>query len=180
MSHLFGISFFAILSMQALSAATPTFHKDVLPILQSRCQGCHRPGEIGPMPLLTYSQARPFAAAIRETVRLKKMPPWGADPAHGRFANDPSLTAAEIATLSDWALAKAPEGDANDAPKPRHSPKAGTCRPPTRSLRCPSRTRFRRKAQSNTPTSSCRPDSPKTSGSISPRFDRATEPLSIT
>ena len=119
MSHLFGISFFAILSMQALSAATPTFYKDVLPILQSRCQGCHRPGEIGPMPLLTYSQARPFAAAIRETVRLKKMPPWGADPAHGRFANDPSLTPAEIATLSDWALAKAPEGDANDAPKPK-------------------------------------------------------------
>jgi hypothetical protein len=98
--------------------ATPTFHKDVQPILQRHCQSCHRPGEIGPMPLLTYSQARPFAAAIRETVRLKKMPPWGADPAHGKFANDPSLTPAEINTLSEWAAGKAPEGDPKDAPAP--------------------------------------------------------------
>ena len=86
MSHLLGTSFFAILSMQALSAATPTFYKDVLPILQSRCQGCHRPGR---------NRADAFAdvlagASIRRRdsgtrpVRLKKMPPWGADPAHGR------------------------------------------------------------------------------------------------
>src|SRR5262245_54745718 len=110
-------AFLVTLGVQSLSAApTITFYKDVLPILQRHCQGCHRPGEIGPMPLLTYSQVRPFATAIRETVRLKKMPPWGADPAHGKFANDPSLTTAEIATLSDWAAAKAPEGDLKDAP----------------------------------------------------------------
>src|SRR4051812_24924764 len=59
-----------------LAAPDPTFTKDVLPILQARCQECHRPGEIGPMPLLNYQQARPWAAAIKESVRLRKMPPW--------------------------------------------------------------------------------------------------------
>src|SRR5437660_6871372 len=73
--------------------ATParTFYRDVLPILQDRCQSCHRPHEIGPMPFLTYRQTRPWAKAIREAVLSKKMPPWFADPHYGRFANDPSL-----------------------------------------------------------------------------------------
>ena len=101
-----------------LFAGSPTFHKDVAPVLQRHCQGCHRPGEVGPMPLLTYSQVRPFAAAIKEAVKLKRMPPWGADPAHGTFANDPSLTATEISTLTKWAELRAPEGEAKDAPPP--------------------------------------------------------------
>src|SRR5262249_40788214 len=99
-------------------APAPTFHKDILPILQRRCQACHRPGEIAPMPLLTYEQVRPWAAAMREVVALKKMPPWGADAAHGRFANDPSLSSAENETLAAWVAAQAPEGDVRDAPKP--------------------------------------------------------------
>ena len=53
-----------------------TFNKDVAPILQKNCQGCHRPGEAAPMSLLTYKEARPWAAAIREAVILKRMPPW--------------------------------------------------------------------------------------------------------
>ena len=118
MSSRYCFAIYALFSLQSLSATTPTFYKDVLPILQQRCQGCHRPGEIGPMPLLTYSQVRPYAAAIRETVRMRKMPPWGGDTAHGKFSNDPSLSAREIAAISDWAQAKAPEGDVKDAPKP--------------------------------------------------------------
>jgi hypothetical protein len=74
-----------------LAAPTPTFSKDVAPILQRSCQECHRPGEIGPFPLLTYEQARPWAAAIKASVAQKKMPPWFADPHYGRFANDRSL-----------------------------------------------------------------------------------------
>jgi hypothetical protein len=102
-----------------LSAATPvTYHKDVSRILQNRCQGCHRPGEIGPMPLLTYEQTRPWAKAIRETVKLKKMPPWFAEAAHGTFENDRSLSSAEIATISSWVEQGAPEGNPKDAPKP--------------------------------------------------------------
>lgn len=62
------------------------------------------------MPLLTYSDARPWAQAIRESVTLRKMPPWFADPKFGKFANDPSLTPEEIATIQAWADGGAPEG----------------------------------------------------------------------
>jgi len=103
----------------ALAAPDPTFYKDVLPILQNRCQECHRAGEIGPMPLLTYQQARPWAAAIKESVLLKKMPPWFADPKHGKFANDRSLSKEQIDTLAAWADKGAKQGDPKDAPAPR-------------------------------------------------------------
>jgi hypothetical protein len=106
-------------SCSAVSAATATFWKEVLPVLQTKCQECHRPGEIGPMPLTTYREARPWAAAIAESVTLRKMPPWFADPHVGKFGNDRSLTSAEIATLTSWAKQGAPEGNPKDAPAPR-------------------------------------------------------------
>src|SRR3954471_7695633 len=80
-----------------------TFTRDILPILQKRCQQCHRPGEIGPMSLMTYSDVRPWASAIRESVRLRKMPPWFADPRWGKFANDPRLSDGEVAAIESWA-----------------------------------------------------------------------------
>jgi len=102
-----------------LSAAPVTFHKDVEPILQKNCQECHRPGEIAPMPLLTYAQARPYAKAIKAAILQKTMPPWPADPHFGKFENDRSLTTAEIETLTAWADSGAKEGEKSDAPKPR-------------------------------------------------------------
>ena len=96
-----------------------TFHKDALPILQARCQGCHRAGEAAPMPLMTYAEARPWANAIREAVASGKMPPWFADKSVGHFTNDKSLTAAERATLLAWVDEGAKEGDPKDAPAPR-------------------------------------------------------------
>lgn len=98
----------------------PTFYRDVLPILQQRCQSCHRPGEIAPMPFVTYQQTRPYAQAIRRAVTARKMPPWFADPCCGHFANDPSLSPGQIATLSAWAEGGAPAGDPKDAPAPPH------------------------------------------------------------
>jgi hypothetical protein len=71
------------------------------------------------MPLLTYSQARPWAKAIQQAVVSRRMPPWHADRAVGHFQNDPSLTQKEIDTLVAWANAGAPEGDVKDAPPPR-------------------------------------------------------------
>lgn len=111
-------SIFAVVMLGSplLSGAPPTFYKDVLPILQRHCQTCHRPGEVAPMPFLTYEQVRPWAAAMREAVRLKKMPPWGADGKHGLFSNDPSLTSHEIDTIAVWAGSQAPSGDPKDAP----------------------------------------------------------------
>lgn len=103
----------------ACLAAVPTFYADVLPILQNRCQECHRPGAIAPMPLLTYKESRPWAQAIRANVIGRKMPPWFADPCCGTFANDRSLTEDEIQTLASWAAGRAPAGDPKDAPPPK-------------------------------------------------------------
>src|SRR5215471_7322172 len=102
-----------------LFAADPTFYKDVLPILQARCHECHRPGEIGRMPLLTYQQTRPWAAAIKQSVTLRKMPPWFADSHFGKFSNDRTLTKSEIDVLTAWADKGAKEGDPKDAPAQR-------------------------------------------------------------
>jgi mono/diheme cytochrome c family protein len=99
--------------------ASVTFYRDVLPILQTHCQSCHRAGGIAPMPLETYQQTQPFADAIRVATRNKSMPPWFADPQVGHFSNDPSLTPAEIATIAAWVAARAPAGNSNDAPAPR-------------------------------------------------------------
>jgi hypothetical protein len=103
----------------ASAAPTVTFHRDVEPILQQHCQECHRPGEIGPMPLLSFEQTRPWAKAIKASVLKNQMPPWPADAHYGKFSNDRSLTRQQIDTLAAWADANAPEGSKSDAPKPR-------------------------------------------------------------
>ncbi|HLM98149.1 MAG TPA: hypothetical protein VK335_02640 [Bryobacteraceae bacterium] len=105
----------------ALAATNPpavTFTKDVAPVLQKNCQGCHRPGEAAPFSLLTYEQARPWAKAMKEAVRMKKMPPWFADPHYGKFSNDRSLAQKDADILAAWADAGAPDGDPKDLPAP--------------------------------------------------------------
>jgi hypothetical protein len=101
------------------NSSSPTFYRDVLPILQNHCQVCHRPGEIGPMPLVTYAQTKSLARVIATGVAKKTMPPWFADPSVGHFSNDPSLTAQEIATLISWADSNSLVGDPRDAPQAR-------------------------------------------------------------
>ena len=73
-------------------AAESNFYRDVLPILQQHCQVCHRSGEIGPMPLETYEQAKHYARQIKANVTRRIMPPWFADPCCGHFSDDPSLS----------------------------------------------------------------------------------------
>jgi hypothetical protein len=109
----------ALASAARTNQESVTFHRDVLPVLQKNCQGCHRPGEAAPMSLLTYKEVRPLARAIRESVLTKKMPPWFADPHSGKFSNDRSLSKDEIATLVKWADTGAPEGNPKDAPAPK-------------------------------------------------------------
>ncbi len=101
------------------SAQTVTFYRDVLPILQQRCQSCHRAGEIGPMPLGTYEETRPYARAIKQATSTRKMPPWNVEAPAGTFDNDPTLSAREIDTIAAWADDGAPAGDVKDAPPPR-------------------------------------------------------------
>src|SRR5678816_2054007 len=97
-----------------------TFTHDVAPILNAKCVTCHRPGEVAPMALLTYQDARPYARAIKEKVASRQMPPWFADKSAGAFANDPSLTDKEIATIARWVDAGAPQGDPGDRPTAPH------------------------------------------------------------
>ena len=98
------------------AATVPTFSKDVAPILYKHCTSCHRPGQIAPMSLLTYADARPYARAIYEEVEAGHMPPWHAEAAPGTFLNERRLSATEKATLIAWATRGAPEGDAKDLP----------------------------------------------------------------
>jgi hypothetical protein len=97
-------------------AAEPTFARDVAPIFYKNCTTCHRPGEIAPMSLLTFKDARPWAKSIATQVGKGAMPPWHADPAHGEFLNDRRLSDAEKATIVSWVNAGAPEGNPSDLP----------------------------------------------------------------
>jgi mono/diheme cytochrome c family protein len=109
----------------AVSDRTPTFYKDVLPIVQEHCQTCHRPGQIGPFSLLDYQSARPWAKAIKSAVAARKMPPWFASPEYGHFNNDRSLNQEEIDTIVAWVNNGAPAGDPANAPPPVQWPEGG-------------------------------------------------------
>ena len=108
----------ALSSTKEPSKSTPvvTFNKDVAPIFFKSCAGCHRPGEAAPMSLLSYKEARPWAKSIREKVVSREMPPWHADPHAGRFANNRSLTQAEIDTVVAWVDGGTREGNSRDLP----------------------------------------------------------------
>ena len=106
---------------QAPQGGQVTFTKDVAPILQKTCQTCHRPGSIGPMSLLTYEDARPWARSIKDRVSRRQMPPWHVDRTVGirKFKDDPSLSDAELQTIVNWVDAGAPRGNPADMPAPR-------------------------------------------------------------
>jgi hypothetical protein len=98
------------------TGAAPTFSKDVAPVLYKHCTSCHRPGEIAPMSLMTYEEARPWARSIRDKVATGAMPPWHADPAYGKWQHDRRLSAAEKDIITRWVAAGAPAGDPKDLP----------------------------------------------------------------
>jgi len=100
----------------AETATTPTFTRDILPILQSHCQDCHRPGQIAPMALLDYAQVRPWAKAVRTAVTERVMPPFKANAPLGHFQNDLRLTDEQIDLVARWVDGGAPEGNPADAP----------------------------------------------------------------
>lgn len=116
----------AILSLsaplQAADDSSPnsgavTFAKDVAPILYENCVACHRPGETAPMSFRNYDEVRPWIKSIEKAVVVDKiMPPWHADPAHGKFANDRSLSEEQIATIKKWIATGAQKGDMKDMP----------------------------------------------------------------
>ena len=118
--------FFAALSIITLTSASAgdakkaakavTFNKDVAPIFFKRCVECHRAGEIAPMSLMSYKEARPWARSIKEKVLDRTMPPWHADPNHGEYSNDRSLSQREVDTIAAWVDGGAKEGEQKDLP----------------------------------------------------------------
>ncbi|MCC7176966.1 MAG: cytochrome c [Acidobacteria bacterium] len=105
---------------QTQPAGQVTFTKDVAPIFQKACESCHRKDSIGPMSLVTYEEARPWARSIKARVAARQMPPWHIDKNVGiqHFQNDRSLTDAQIATIVKWVDTGAPKGDMKDMPAP--------------------------------------------------------------
>jgi peroxiredoxin len=95
-----------------------TFSNQVARILQKNCQECHRPGQIGPMSLLTCEDAVSWADTIQEVVEEGRMPPWDADPRYGKFLNDRRLSAADKKTLLTWISQGKPRGADKDLPPP--------------------------------------------------------------
>src|SRR5262249_51679303 len=102
----------------APAAATPTFTKDVAPIVFDKCVGCHRKGEVAPMTLTSFEEVRPWAKVIKTKVTSRESPPWCADPAHTlKMRTDRSWSQAQIATIAAWGDGGAPKGNDADLPK---------------------------------------------------------------
>ncbi len=96
---------------------TPTFAKDVAPILYDNCVACHRPNHLAPMSLITYDEARPWARAVKSKVLAREMPPWGADTSVRAYKNDTSLSQREIDTIAAWVDGGSPRGNDADLPE---------------------------------------------------------------
>jgi hypothetical protein len=105
-----------------IEVGSVTYAADVASILQQKCQSCHRAGQVGPFPLLTYDDTVRHAATIREVVDDRRMPPWHADPRFGQFENDRSLSIRQRATLLAWVDQGCPLGDAKAVPAQRAFP----------------------------------------------------------
>jgi hypothetical protein len=97
-----------------------TYARDVAPIIQTKCEGCHRVGTVTPMTLQSYEEVKAWAPLIKDRVAKRIMPPWPIDKTVGiqKFKNDISLTEEQINTIVDWVDAGAPLGNPADLPAP--------------------------------------------------------------
>jgi mono/diheme cytochrome c family protein len=93
-----------------------TFNKDIAPVLFQHCAGCHRPGESGPFPLLSYKDAKSHARQIAAVTQSRFMPPWLPDPGEFKFADELRLSDAQITTIAHWVEQGAVEGAPSDLP----------------------------------------------------------------
>ncbi len=103
-----------------------TYSDDVAPIFFEHCVACHRPGEIAPMSLLSFKEARPWAKSIAKAVSSGKMPPWSGDSDKRTWSNDISLNETEIETILAWAEQGAREGNRENLPPVPQFPETWT------------------------------------------------------
>ena len=100
----------------SISSRQITFNRDIAPIVFQNCARCHRPGESGPFPLLTYEDVKTHARQIEIVTRTRFMPPWLPDPQPLKFADMSRLSDQQIATIRKWVDEGSPEGNAIDLP----------------------------------------------------------------
>ena len=107
----------AFSAVPSFAADAVTFNKDIAPILWKNCTACHRTGEVGPFPLVTYQDAKKRATFIADVCESRQMPPWKPEPGYGTFHDERRLTDDQLARLRTWANNGTPEGIASDLPK---------------------------------------------------------------
>lgn len=95
-----------------------TYTKDIAPIFNRRCVECHRDGELAPFTLTSYDDIIGWEDTICEVIEENRMPPWFANPEHGKFKNDCRLSETEKETVYQWVENGMPEGDPADLPEP--------------------------------------------------------------
>jgi mono/diheme cytochrome c family protein len=97
---------------------TPTFNQEIAPIVFKNCAPCHRPGEAGPFPLLTYEDVVKKAKTIAAVTQARYMPPWPADPSYSHFLGERVLRNEDIQSIKRWVENGTPEGDPAKRPPP--------------------------------------------------------------
>ncbi len=95
-----------------------TFNRDIAPVVFRYCASCHRPGEAGPFPLLTYDDVKEHARQIAAVTRRRFMPPWLPEPQPLKFADELWLSDEQIALFQKWADQGEPEGNPANLPDP--------------------------------------------------------------
>ena len=115
---LFGTASQKAAAQQPSSGGTPqvTFNRDVAPIFYRSCASCHRRGEAGPFPLLSYADAKSRARQIAAVTLSRFMPPWLPDPGEIKFSDELRLSDEEIARIQTWVEQRALEGNPADLP----------------------------------------------------------------
>jgi tetratricopeptide (TPR) repeat protein len=98
--------------------ASPTFHRDIAPLLFEKCAGCHQPEGMAPFPLIDYRDVASRAPSILGAVESGFMPPWLPEPGYGDFEGERRLSNGERSLLREWIESGAPEGDASERIRP--------------------------------------------------------------
>jgi mono/diheme cytochrome c family protein len=112
----FAAALYTLYRMDKADDVKYTYAEHVAPIIYQHCSNCHRPGQAGPFPLLTFKDVAKRSLTIREVVMKKVMPPWPADPAYSSFCEENYLTDEQIAVLDHWVMSGAPLGDSSRVP----------------------------------------------------------------
>jgi len=115
MNILLSLSALITAGAMCAGAATVTFNEQIAPIVYEKCAGCHRPGESGPFPLISYQDVAKRGKLIATVTATRYMPPWHAQPASVLYRDERRLTDAQLSLLQEWVKQGMPEGDPKKA-----------------------------------------------------------------